>query len=194
MSYIVSDCEARVLILDAGIEPAAELAARHVGDARRGARHRRAGSRARTSTTTAVAAAPGGPLADPTPGSLMLYTSGTTGRPKGVRKRPNPPVVENIAGYEAESVHLCTGPLYHAAPLNISLISPLSNGAAVVLMDRWTAEETAAARRAAPGDPHARGADDVPPPARARRRDARRVTTSRRCGSSCTARRRARSR
>ena len=72
----------------------------------------------------------------------MLYTSGTTGRPKGVHKRPHPPVVENLAGYEAESVHLCTGPLYHAAPLNISLISPLSNGATVVLMDTWTAPET----------------------------------------------------
>ena len=83
-----------------------------------------------------------GALTDPTPGTLMLYTSGTTGRPKGVRKRPRPPVVENIAFYETESVHLCTGPLYHAAPLNISLISPLSNGAAVVLMDAWTATET----------------------------------------------------
>ncbi len=50
--------------------------------------------------------------------------------------------MENLAGYEAASVHLCTGPLYHAAPLNISLISPLSNGATVVLMDTWTATET----------------------------------------------------
>ncbi len=93
--------------------------------------------------------------------------------PKGVRKRPHPPAVENIAGYEADSVHLCTGPLYHAAPLNISLISPLSNGATVVLMDSWTAAETLRARRGAPRDAHPHGADDVPPPARARRRGPR---------------------
>ncbi len=141
MSYIVTDCEARVLVVDADTEPAQALVTLHaeildaalsVGGPLEGAEE----------YTAVVEAAPGGALTDPTPGSLMLYTSGTTGRPKGVRKQPHPPVVENIAGYEADSVHLCTGPLYHAAPLNISLISPLSNGAAVVLMDRWTAEET----------------------------------------------------
>ena len=104
----------------------------------------------------------------------MLYTSGTTGRPKGVRKKPHPPAVDNLAGYEAHSVHLCTGPLYHAAPLNISLISPLSNGAGVVVMDGWTALETLRLVEEH-RDAHPHGADDVPPPARARRRDARPV-------------------
>ena len=75
----------------------------------------------------------------------------------------------------ADSVHLCTGPLYHAAPLNISLISPLSNGAGVVLMDGWTAIETLRLVEAAPRDAHPHGADDVPPSARARRRDAQPV-------------------
>jgi len=141
MAYIVDDCEARVLVLDAEIEPAAALADRFATaiDGVLSIAGRLDGAE---EYAAVVAAEPGGALADPTPGSLMLYTSGTTGRPKGVRKRPTAPAVENIAGYGAESVHLCTGPLYHAAPLNISLISPLSNGAAVVLMDRWTAAET----------------------------------------------------
>ncbi len=141
MSYIVQDCEARGLVVDAGIGSATELAGRHAteldalltigGELGVG-----------ESYAAAVDAEPAGALADPTPGTLMLYTSGTTGRPKGVRKTPHPPAMENLAGYEATSVHLCTGPLYHAAPLNISLISPLSNGATVVLMDTWTATET----------------------------------------------------
>ncbi|MBU1254162.1 MAG: AMP-binding protein, partial [Alphaproteobacteria bacterium] len=37
---------------------------------------------------TAIAAQSGEPLADPLPGQYMLYSSGTTGRPKGVRPRP----------------------------------------------------------------------------------------------------------
>src|SRR5206468_8945106 len=39
-------------------------------------------------------------------------------------------------------VHLCTGPLYHAAPLAFSLSGPLAAGVTVVLMDGWEPEET----------------------------------------------------
>lgn len=38
-----------------------------------------------------------------------------------------------------ESVHLCTGPLYHAAPLAFSLAAPHLNGATVLMMDGWDA-------------------------------------------------------
>jgi long-chain acyl-CoA synthetase len=141
MAYIVEDCEARALIVDAGVPSSIELAAR-CGDASAIVLVVGDDPAVGESYDDAVGAAPAGTLDDPAPGSLMLYTSGTTGRPKGVHKRPHPPAVENLAGYEADSVHLCTGPLYHAAPLNISLISPLSNGAGVVLMDTWTAPET----------------------------------------------------
>ncbi|HMI90423.1 MAG TPA: AMP-binding protein, partial [Polyangiales bacterium] len=40
----------------------------------------------------------------------------------------------------SESVHLCTGPLYHAAPLAFSLTIPHLFGCCVVLMDRWEPE------------------------------------------------------
>src|SRR5439155_4943769 len=46
------------------------------------------------------------------------------------------------AAAEGPSMHLCTGPLYHAAPLAFSLAAPLAQGMGVVLMDRWDAEET----------------------------------------------------
>ena len=41
-----------------------------------------------------------------------------------------------------ESVHLCTGPLYHSAPLSFSLVLPQLFGCSVVMMDGWDAEET----------------------------------------------------
>ena len=41
-----------------------------------------------------------------------------------------------------DDLHLCTGPLYHAAPLAFSLSLPLASGVGIVLMDDWDAEET----------------------------------------------------
>ena len=40
-----------------------------------------------------------------------------------------------------EDLAICTGPLYHAAPLAINLNAPLNAGVGVVLMDGWDPEE-----------------------------------------------------
>jgi len=85
----------------------------------------------------------------PEPGSTMLYTSGTTGRPKGVFRRTRP-VVSQLTGvcnetakWDPESdVALVTGPLYHAAPLGINFVIPMNAGVSVLMMDKWDAEET----------------------------------------------------
>ncbi|SEP35470.1 acyl-CoA synthetase [Amycolatopsis saalfeldensis] len=87
-----------------------------------------------------------------TAGSPMLYTSGTTGRPKGVR-RPltgtDPDQVPaastwffGIFGLKPHDghVHLCGSPLYHTAVLNFVVIS-LQLGHSAVLMDRWDAAD-----------------------------------------------------
>ncbi|TKJ24842.1 hypothetical protein A6V29_04600 [Blastococcus sp. CCUG 61487] len=101
----------------------------------------------------ALAAESGEDLADPVLGSTMAYTSGTTGRPKGVHRPPATTsgasaselatlVAEASAYVPGQDVNLVTGPLYHSAPLLFSLSMPMSRGAGVVLMDKWDAEET----------------------------------------------------
>jgi long-chain acyl-CoA synthetase len=86
-----------------------------------------------------------------TMGAPMVYTSGTTGRPKGVRRAltgedPDiPPVASSgffslfgLAPFD-DHVHLCCSPLYHTAVLNFATIS-LQLGHPVVLMDRFDPE------------------------------------------------------
>ncbi len=91
-------------------------------------------------------------IEDPQLGTTMAYTSGTTGRPKGVHRQPGAAaagaselatLVAEASGYVAgQDLNLVTGPLYHSAPLLFSLSLPMSRGAGVVLMDKWDAEET----------------------------------------------------
>src|SRR6266568_3660197 len=88
-----------------------------------------------------------------THGAPMLYTSGTSGRPKGVRRPltgmdPDDTAVMaawffslfDIAPFGGH-VHLCGSPLYHTAVLNFATIS-IQLGHPVVLMDRWDPEES----------------------------------------------------
>ncbi len=88
-----------------------------------------------------------------THGAPMLYTSGTSGRPKGVR-RPLTGLDPDAASAMATwffgifglapfdgHVHLCGSPLYHTAVLNFAANS-ITLGHPVVLMDGWDAEES----------------------------------------------------
>jgi len=142
--YVVDDCDAKAFVADARYATSAARA----GDCAPGARVRLAVGGAIDgfeSYDDVVAGYDDSDLDDPVVGSSMLYTSGTTGRPKGVRRKATPSAVGNLFRYRAgEDVHLCTGPLYHAAPLAFSLVSPLHAGVGVVVMDGWDARETLA--------------------------------------------------
>jgi long-chain acyl-CoA synthetase len=84
-------------------------------------------------------------------GREMLYSSGTTGKPKGVRKTlPDTPLGDPtsapvqiamgmaLAGVGPGSVYLSPAPLYHSAPLVYSM-SMLRLGATVVIMENFDA-------------------------------------------------------
>ncbi|MEZ4215832.1 MAG: AMP-binding protein [Myxococcota bacterium] len=145
--YVVEDCGARALLADGRFADAAAGAARGLAriDVRIGIGDPVHGFEA---FDDAVDAESGDDLDDPVLGSQMPYTSGTTGRPKGVFRPPagalrQPALADAMRrfGYGARGdVHLCTGPLHHTAPLVFSLAMPLGCGVPVVLMDGFDAE------------------------------------------------------
>ena len=98
----------------------------------------------------AVAAASPEPLPDPRiQGKDMLYSSGTTGRPKGVKAPPpDQPLdaataltvgCQMLFNYNPDMVYLSPAPLYHAAPLRFSL-SVHQVGGTVIVMDHFDPE------------------------------------------------------
>lgn len=86
-------------------------------------------------------------LAQPVLGTRMLYTSGTTGRPKGVVRQPNYSTqleaITSAPKYQAGcgQLNLCTGPFYHGGPLSFSLLMPLNCGVGIVIMEKFDAAE-----------------------------------------------------
>jgi long-chain acyl-CoA synthetase len=101
------------------------------------------------SFTDMTAAAPVTPIHDESQGLDMLYSSGTTGRPKGVKwALPDHPVggssmlielLSGLFGYGAGTRYLCTAPLYHAAPLRHTMVTIRAGGSAVI-MPKFDAE------------------------------------------------------
>jgi long-chain acyl-CoA synthetase len=143
--YIIDNCQARAVVVAASLGASAveSTAGRPPGVARLAVGGRLKGFE---SYADALMAESPEDLDDPRLGSSMLYTSGTTGRPKGVHRAAaatTTAIHVNFYGYVegGDDVHLCTGPLYHAAPLAFSMLAPLAFGVGIVLMEEWTPDQ-----------------------------------------------------
>ncbi|MFI2280306.1 acyl-CoA synthetase [Nocardia beijingensis] len=155
ISYIVDDCGARALIVSAGLTDAAEQIVPETPavEIRLAFGGHVPGYK---SYEEATAAASPEPLPDQPRGADMLYSSGTTGRPKGI-KQPLPDrqvgdapgdtytaIFGPLYGFDTETVYLSPAPLYHAAPLRFGGVVHALGGT-LVIMEKFDAEQALAA-------------------------------------------------
>ncbi|TAJ70041.1 MAG: acyl-CoA synthetase [Phenylobacterium sp.] len=147
VEYIMGDCGAQVLIASPGVGPVVDelpgvlkgVKLYMVGEARA----------PYASFEDARAPFPVTPVADETAGSDMLYSSGTTGRPKGVKPaltgaaidEPNALVMmtQSLFGFPPACTYISPAPLYHAAPLRWCM-SVHKIGGTVIVMEKFDPE------------------------------------------------------
>lgn len=155
VAYIVGDSGARVLVVSA---PLAELGEAIVEQSPH-VEHRLAfGGEipGHLDYEAAVGSMPSTPPADQPRGADMLYSSGTTGRPKGIKPaldgaqvgdEPGPNVIARMKinyDFNPDTVYLSPAPVYHAAPLRYAT-GTQAHGGTVILMDRFDPENCLAA-------------------------------------------------
>ncbi|WP_310540616.1 acyl-CoA synthetase [Phenylobacterium sp.] len=147
VDYIMKDCAAKLLVTSAGVGPVIDelptllpaVRLYMVGDARA----------PYESFEAARDKMPATPVADETAGRDMLYSSGTTGRPKGIKPPltggpiDEPGGVANLAaglfGFKSDSVYISPAPLYHAAPLRWCM-AVHQLGGTVIVMEKFDPE------------------------------------------------------
>ncbi|GII57178.1 acyl-CoA synthetase [Planotetraspora thailandica] len=149
LAYVIGNCGARVFISSAKLAGVASS----VAEATPGVELRLmldGVAPGFVSYEEATSAQPATPVEDECQGMDMLYSSGTTGRPKGVKPAlshaaldvagPLMRLIQFLFAPAADSVYLSPAPLYHAAPLRFCL-NFLRFGATVVVMERFDPEE-----------------------------------------------------
>ena len=151
IAYILEDSGAKLLFGSAYLAPTLDEVAKLAPQVEQ----LRFGTPGALSAEDALAPMPQTPIADERAGVDMLYSSGTTGRPKGVKiPLPEDPAIDQANalvgltmmafGIKPDSVYLSPAPLYHAAPLRWSMtIQKL--GGTVVVMEKFEPEAALAA-------------------------------------------------
>ena len=150
IAYIVGDCGAKVFVVSYKLKALAEklrpllpegVKLYMTGDAAPGW----------SSWADETMRQPATPIADEIVGYDMLYSSGTTGRPKGVLPQfKNEPLgtvspllqllVQKMCGVNERSIYLSPAPLYHAAPLRFNMMVGALGGTSII-MEKFDPEE-----------------------------------------------------
>ena len=144
--YIIEDCGAAALFVSSALAGVARELDGHLGNVR---------LRLMLDGTVdgwepyedTIAAQPAEALPDEVEGSYMFYSSGTTGRPKGIKPGIPPApfgagggalvgLIQLMYGFTPETVYLCPAPLYHAAPLGWTTAAQRLGGT-IVLMEKF---------------------------------------------------------
>jgi len=146
-AYILENCGAKLFIASSSL---AEVAKMMVSEAPGVSHFYMVGGvyEGFESYEEAIDLLPSRPIDDQMMGAPMLYSSGTTGQPKGVFVRPHteqwdaPLSLTNSIGaafgFGSETTYLSPAPLYHAAPLHYNMLV-LDTGGTTVIMEKFDA-------------------------------------------------------
>jgi long-chain acyl-CoA synthetase len=150
LTYIVNNSESKIIITSEAKRTVAMAALPHCPKVELCLIADGAGDGGRVQNLDAATAAfPAAPIADEALGTAMLYSSGTTGRPKGIlrplpEQPPSQPLplygfLDKLWQYRDGMIYLSPAPLYHSAPQAAVSLS-IDRGGTVIIMETFDAE------------------------------------------------------